>query len=268
MNLGILNFSYFILALFITSCAEDDIREIYIEEDKYVGNISFIDGDTIFEGSVQHFVDDELYGVYNYHNNVLDGESLLFHSNGKISVRTNYFFGIQNGDYIIYDTFGNIIHKSYNYYGRTLGGIYYYSDNIVRKYRFNSFDGFNIYNAIYKYNGRDTVLEEGNLLNYLTNIIQDNGTYKIDLFLYLINPNHKELTYKIEKCDLITNDTMTVYQVNSAKYGVPFVTIKLDLPKKNEKYLIRGEAYYPKYDTIVDFIEKEHMVIDIPKVSQ
>lgn len=217
------------------------------------GNISVVNGDTIFEGQIQYYdSSNKIVEVSEFQKNKRNGESVVFYPNGHVRQISTYIAGYKNGQSIAYNNVGKIVKKNNKYFGLDMGPVEFYQNDSLRAYEFLSVDGYPIYRA--EYDSGKGLLETGRLLCYVSTFSDDNKFRRIKIFLYLINPPGKALTYKIFDADLKSRDTFLVNTFNSDQQT--FAIFYVNLPKKNHKYLFKIEALYSNSGRVVENILK------------
>jgi hypothetical protein len=252
-----------ILLLALIACKEGE-KEIKKGEYTLKGNITIKDKDTIFEGPISYINKlGKVETIATYANDSLHGPYKNFFPDGSVEWETNYYYGLENGFARQFDSAGKIMAKNYNHFGRRLGSTYYYSAGNIYKYRFFTLEGAYVYWC--DYINSDSMDESSRLLNYVTNYIQVYGEMKIELFIYLVNPPHKRITFKIFDVDTRTNDSTLVTEIPTFKSDDQFREIYLDILKPEHKYTVTGEAFYPKENiTIRDILRAEEKELVLP----
>ncbi|MFN0082451.1 MAG: toxin-antitoxin system YwqK family antitoxin [Ferruginibacter sp.] len=187
-----------VILIFLTeSC--DYNNEIRISKGDFdlVGN--FIN-DTIPNGLIKFYDKyNKLAAIRNYKNGLPDGISINYFQNGFVNDSCNYLNGYQNGFNCIYDSLGNLTKRTYYIYGKQIGPVYTYnSSNLITEYSFNNFENDILYYYSYDSNTKKEYFPNDKfLLKATTEEITSNGEDGINVFLYLIQPPHLKLNYKI-----------------------------------------------------------------------
>lgn len=255
-----------IVIVFFEAC-QNDTRVITEGEYTVKGNIKITSNDTLFEGPIEYYnKKGQIVSSSNFHYNYLNGLYRTYYDNGKVELESNYYYDKEHGESKVYDSTGKIIFKNNYYYGRELGSTYNYQNDSVYYYRFLSFDGWELYSCRYNKDSAAAIIENGSLLNYITNYKDVGGVTKIELFIYLVNPPHKKITYKIFDIDLDKADTSLVSKITVYDSADQFKILYLDVPKPQHKYYFKGDAFYPKENvTIENILEEKERDLRLPR---
>ncbi len=242
-------------SLYYLSCKnEPHTKRIGYGEYSIEGDIKIAGKDTIFNGPISYYDKaGSLMAIVNFKDNKINGKAVDYYRNGKLKQEEEYENGVKNGITRVYDSTGKII-SEINYFSGLMAGSQttFHSDSAY-VYKFVNLEDWPLYSCTYENN---QAVERGNLLNYFTHYIESNGEKKIQLFIYLLNPPHKEITYKLYYKDLKSNDSIVV---QSLSYHDGFFQIlQLDIPKADHKYFFGVEAFYPKENVKVKDILKDY----------
>jgi antitoxin component YwqK of YwqJK toxin-antitoxin module len=238
----------FVCVLFL-SC-KHRIREI--EYGNYVlkGNIQVIGKDTIFDGPIEYFNSHgRIVSRINYSDNKKNGKEISFYANGIPSQESNFYYDYENGISKLYDSMGRLVQQKTYYHGIPVGSIEEFRMDTFYSYRFENFEGIPLYRCQYDTFGK--IVESGNILNYVTNYGIIDGVEKVTVFLYLVDPPHKKISYKLFDVNLQNKDTILMKTVKSSTTSAPFAIIYLNIPPKNHKYHFEVEAFYPKENVLL-----------------
>ena len=229
------------------------------------GDVTIHDKDTTLNGKIDFYDSSgSLRFSQFYKNGFLDGMGKEFYKNGKIRQVVNYKCGVQNGLLTDYDINGRISISSNYFYGLRAGPQVSYVDDDPLEFKFGSLENITLYKC--RYINDSTIIEDGSLLNYLTKYIKKNNSLKIDLFIYIIEPPHKMLTYKIFDKNIETGDSSIVQELNW-KNGF-FSEVSLDTLLQKHKYFLTIEAYYPKQKkTFYNVLKEEKRELYIPTID-
>lgn len=189
----------FILFIIHSSCTYNNKKQKKIKKGEYtlVGN--FIN-DSIPEGIIKFFdTKGNLHSIKKYNCGLLDGESIIYYSNGKLLSRVNYEEGKEMGFKSIYDSSGHLIYKSNFFYGQEIGSVYSYDTlKNVTEYSFNNFEDDLLYYCSYDSIGKTyTYPGDKFLIKANTSEVSVNGKDGVNVFLYIFNPPKLSLNYSI-----------------------------------------------------------------------
>lgn len=257
-------YSFFILVFVISCRSSDDIKSIKKGDYILEGGIWVKGNDTILNGEVRTYRigDGKLLAKATYKQNKKDGELVEYYDNGKVFSRSEFVNDIQSGATMVLDSNGAKLQQSYFYYGLPVGPVIDYKNSKESKFRFITFDGIELYNCEYK--SPDQILEQGRLLNYSINSFLDENQLRLSIFLYLISPPHKKLTYNIFDKNIKTGDSLLVF--SWAYDSIPFKKFTLDVPKEGHEYLWDIEAFYPFQGTrIKNILSQRDRSLEIKK---
>jgi hypothetical protein len=225
----------------MVSC-KNKMNEIKVGGYKIRGHIEVIKNDTIFEGPIEYYdSSNTLVEIAEFHKNKRQGYSTAYYPNGKILQITTYLDGYKNGGSVTYDILGRISQKSNCYNDLDMGSVEFYKYGSLKVYSFLGFDGNLIYRG--EYDSAKGLLETGRLLYYVSSFSDDDNKRRIKVFLYLISPPGKALTYKIFDTDTKSKDTLLLYTFRKIDFK-EFTTFYLDLPRENHKYFFEVKAFY------------------------
>jgi len=231
-----------LFSVLFTHCISSDYKAIKKDNLILEGNISFKGQDTIFQGPIKtrNANDNILISVTNFENNKRNGPYTEYYSSGKIYSSSVYDNDLLDGKSYVYDTMGNRIYESYLYKGLHVGPVKYYNNDKIDRYHFETFEGEYLYQCEYK--SSKEILEQGNLLNYVAKYENDDNVLKLSVFLYLISPPHKRVTYKLYDKNKSSHDSVLVFSWFSDT--IPFKEFVVEAPKEGHIYLWNLEAYY------------------------
>ena len=236
------------------SCKTDLSTKIAYGQYFIEGNIKIIGQDTILNGHITFYDSTgNLVFITNYKDGIMNGLSKEFYKNKKIKQEVNYFYGIQHGITKDYDSTGEIIYQTNYFHGLKSGSQLSYRNDSCKLYAFSNFEDYILYSC--NYINDSTIIETGGLLNYITYPIRVDSSNKIELFLYLIDPPHKKITYKLYDKNLQNQDSILVKQL-SAQDGF-FSDLQVDRPTEGHKYYFTIEAFYPKQNKLFKNILRE-----------
>jgi len=237
-----LKIRYLFLTLSILSCANDLRSKKIIYRNYYVkGDITFSGKDTVFNGPIEYYdKEGDLMSIINFKENSINGKAIDFYKNGKPKQEEEYSCGVKNGITKAYDSSGRIISEINFFAGLVAGRQIVYKSDSSYFYKFVNLEDWPLYSCRYENN---QAIENGNLLNYFTHYKEIDGIMKLELFIYLIDPPHKKLTYELYDKDIKKNDSTIVHSFTQ-NLGF-FQKIQLDIPKENHKYFFQVESFYP-----------------------
>ena len=260
-----------LLFIFIALYACNGDREIsQIKQGDYImkGTIKLVNGDTILDGTIKYFdLTGKLSSIINYNNNERDGAFIDYYGNGKISQRATYSRGKLNGVTQFFDSTGKIIYEVNCFYGIEVGAKKTFFNDTFKVYRFTNFEGLDLYRC--RWDSVHKIVERGNLLNYVTNyyLDRDEEKLKLSLLIYLINPPHKRITYKLYDKNSSSGDSTLIYE-GSSKDGF-FQKVYFDPPKEMHKYLWNVEAYYPTENILIqNVLSEDERLLKLPSARE
>ena len=231
----------FLILEFIYSCHSDK-KEISIGGYFMRGKINISNGDTILDGPIEYLnKNKDLRTLITYSHNKKDGRYLDYYPNGSLRQTANYSNDKENGFIRYFDSTGKLYYESNYYYGIEVGSIFSLKNGKPEKFRFLNFEGIELYRC--EFNSTNPPLESGDLLNYVTQYNSNEDSLKLSIFLYLVNPPHKHLTYRLYDKNLLSSDSAIIYEIKSD--SSIFKKILIGPPKQNHLYLWDVEAYYP-----------------------
>jgi antitoxin component YwqK of YwqJK toxin-antitoxin module len=250
---------------FILACGSDsESKQIKYGEFIVKGNIKIKDHDTIFDGPIEYFdTTGKLSTIINYSSNIKNGEFIDYYSNGKISQKAYYSQGNLHGIADFFDSSGKVIYESNSFYGIEVGPIKSFSEDTFKLYRFKNFEGVDLYRC--GWDSSKKIIEGGSLLNYVTNYFMDldEGKLKMSLFIYLINPPHKHITYKLFDKNINAGDSTVIFKASS-KDGF-FQKVYFDPPKDGHKFLWDVSAFYPSENILLkNILNEEERMLKLP----
>lgn len=190
------------LCLFISACSEKKERTIHKGDYDLTGN--FIK-DTILDGAIKFYdTAKKLVAIRWYSNGILNGNSMSYYRNGNIHDSSFFINNNKNGFNYIFDSLGHLVYKANYYYGKQIGPVFTYNmSNEILEYSFNNFEDDILY-----YYSYDTLNKKANypddkyLIKVNTTETIEDGHEGVKVFLYIFNPPHLKLTYKICQFDL------------------------------------------------------------------
>ena len=248
----------------MVSCSnKNKLSEISLGGYKVKGNIEVVKNDTIFAGPIEYYDSSgNLAERSEFHENKRQGLSTAYYPNGKVWQTKTYLDGYENGESITYDILGRITQKANSYYDLDMGSEEFYKYGSLTVYRFLSFEGYPIYRG--EYDTAKGLLETGRLLFYVSSYSDSDYKQRIKVFLYLMSPPGKALTYKVFDTDMKAKDTLLLYAFKKTDFK-EFTTFYLDLPKENHKYFFEVEAYYSnKQKTVNNILKPEDCDMVMP----
>lgn len=256
--------SIYLLSLAFACGNKSKIKEIEYDGYTVKGNINFTNHDTIFEGPIEYFdKNGKLSTVINFTNNKRDGEYIDYHSNGKISQTANYSQGELHGIIKLFDSSGKLFYQANYFHGVEMGDRKKISKDTFSSYTFKSFEGLDVYKC--GWDSKNKIVENGGLLNYVTNYYMDPDVNKMKLsvFIYLINPPHKKVTYLLFDKNMNTGDSSLIH-TTSAKNGC-FEKFYIEPQAENHRYLWDVQAYYPTEKiTLKNILKEEERPLILP----
>jgi hypothetical protein len=239
-----------IVCLSFYSCI-DNVKK----QKKQLGQITieaYFDKDNRINGEAKYFdAKGVLISFINYNNGVKNGISKNFFSTGKIMDSVYFINGFQNGYHYVYDSSGNLVYKDFYYNNHALGPQFFYKQNIIDRFVFNSFERKELYSSVYDSAGKFSN-SRGDILNVNTFPVDSNGVKKLGLFTYLLNPPGMNIKYGLGIINNANNsDRKEIIEFNSSHIFIDtilskningwsyFVYANLQLPHTGEKkYLI------------------------------
>lgn len=232
-----------LISLFIISCKQN-IHRIEYEGNYVEGNIEIVGRDTIFNGPIKYYdSSNHLLAIQNFENGLKNGRGIRYSSNGIDSMKNYYYYGLQHGQSYYYHL-GKLEMCTYYYYGRQMGPRIYNNNDNPYYFRFSDFNQTVLYECKYV---KDSVsFENGSLTKYITDYIEENGVEKLHLFIPIIEPPGKKVSYILYNADLKTNNASLVKEFSS-KDGF-FQDAILSMPDSNHRYFLRTEVYVVKKD--------------------
>lgn len=239
----------------LSACNQKKVKKIRLDEFIVEGDIKFIGKDTLFADTIKYFNEEgKLVFKSNYVNNKLEGLSLEFYPNGIIKSEASYLSNELHGIAKNYDSMGNLVNSANFFHGLQAGGQMDYIGQFDSLYTFSSLESYRLYNS--EYQNDSTCIEDGHTLNYSVSPVNENGTMKYQVFVYVVEPPHKKLTYKIFDKNLVSGDSTLLAESSGGDNF--FFIVKLSEPKKGHKYFFSVSAYYPiQNKTIENIIEED-----------
>ena len=227
------------------------------------GDIKIVGKDTILNGVINFFDSTEkLKMIVEFKNSAKNGSYRDFFQNGNISQEINFADDKENGLYKVFDTSGKLISTMNYFYGVPIGGATKFGVDTFTVYNFFNFEGVNLYRC--DWNAKDRIVEYGQLLNYVTSYENVGDDLKLVIFLYLIDPPHKKIFYKLFDISNENKDSVLVYQGNSQNSF--YERVYLNPPEKGHVYVWRLDAFYPKQNIWVnDLLKGEHSLLAMPR---
>lgn len=257
-------FTAFFILLFCSNCKENDEKEIQWNNLTARGKIELINGDTVFNGLIRIYnSDSNLISLANYVKNKKEGKSEYFFSNGIKSEETYYESDLKNGVRKLYDSTGKLIESKNFYFGRAMGDLTIYNAKLdtFRLYKFSNFEGIELYSCYWNENSK--IVESGNFLIATSKYHLIDDSLKLSIFLYIVNPPHKQFKYELIYKNLLTNDSASIFKVSSGR--AMFKEFIIDKPKENYVYLWKVDAYYPSENiTVYDILNKADAQLILP----
>ena len=246
-----------IMTSVICSC-RTKIREIRYSDHIEKGNISISKDDTVYDGLIECLsLDRKVITLITYSNNQEEGKYVDYYKNGNVCQSLNYARGLKSGIMKFYDSTGKLYFRTNYYYGIEMGPLLEINDEKQKKFRFVNFEGLELYRCVYDSDYYNKAPQEsGNLLNYVTRYIRIDGELKLSVFLYLIAPPHKYLTYKLFDKDTISGDSSLI--ISCKADTVFFRNMELDMPSQGHVYLWSVEAFYPNNNISVHDVLNEN----------
>ncbi len=230
------------------------------------GDIQISGTDTSLEGAIETFDSAKrLVEVANYHDNKIQGKRVIYYSNGKPKQQSYYTSGQKAGKTTVYDSLGMVLEKVHFWNDRPLGSEELYKNGSLETYRFVSFEGIPLYRV--RYNDPAGLKETGSPLFYVSNFAQDaeNGQTQIEVFLFLMNPPDRRLTYRLFDTDTVRKDT-TYLETIKADSAQEFADFYLKLPVKDHKYFFEIEAFYPRIGvTVKNILRPDELDLIMPQ---
>lgn len=132
---------YFVSLYFLfVSCQSGKVRSVVVGED--VTAEGRIAADTTFDGLIKFFdtKTNQLIEERNYVKGIQSGSDVIYNKNGLISFKSEFANNKQNGYSYRFDSGGNLVEKSYNYYGLNVGGSAKYYNGSVKEFYFCDLD--------------------------------------------------------------------------------------------------------------------------------
>lgn len=124
----------------LAACQSSPIRAVNLGDGTTAeGRIS---PDTVFDGPIKFYdaTSNQLIERGNYMNGIKIGMDTIYNKNGTIASKADFADGKQNGYSFHFDSNGNLVQKSYNYYGLNVGSSVNYIKDSVKEYYFYDFD--------------------------------------------------------------------------------------------------------------------------------
>jgi|694.fasta_scaffold56833_4 hypothetical protein len=186
-----------IIFFWFQSCKANKEKRIHIGDFDLVGN--FV-SDTVPNGTIKFYDTlNKLVAIRNYTRGVLNGNSMGYYNNGNVHDSSFFIYDFKNGYDYLFDSLGYLKYKANYFFGKQIGPVYTYDrlKNVI-EYSFNNFEDDILY--YYQY---DTVIKKANypddkfLIKASTSEYIRDGQEGVKIFLYLFQPPHLKLSYKI-----------------------------------------------------------------------
>jgi hypothetical protein len=129
-----------LISCLFAACQSRNIRSVNLGDGvRAEGRIT---DDTTFDGVIKFYdgKTNQLIEVGNYVNGIHNGFDTIYNKNGSIAYSADFSGDKQNGYSYHFDSAGNLIEKSYNYYGLNVGGSINYLNDSVKEYYFYDLD--------------------------------------------------------------------------------------------------------------------------------
>jgi hypothetical protein len=175
-----------------------------------------------------------------------EGEAKMYYYNGRLKSKVYYSNDLVHGDFISYDSTGNVWTKGYYYKGKAVGPLYYYTNNKLLLYNERDFDG-NVYYVL-KYDsvtGR-LIKEEGVAMSPHTRIDSTEGINKYELLFCYAEPE----IYK-NSITVLFNSQPVSFERQTGHVGrFVFSCTKYDTVQIKVKAELRGDRYINIRDSV------------------
>jgi hypothetical protein len=130
-----------------------------------------------------------------YRSGIKDGLCIDYFPDSRVRDSSNYTSSLKNGLHYLYDSTGNLIYQGYYFFGRQMGGEFFYKYGKPIAYLFHDFEGKNIYSC--KYDSIGMSAYTGELININLYKLSEDETPHYGLFLYLISPPDVKVKYTL-----------------------------------------------------------------------
>ena len=240
---------------FLLGCFGNKEKTIHKGDFDLVGHFM---NDTILNGAVKFYdKSQKLVAIRTYSNDILNGYSTTYHSNGNTHDSVIFINNSEIGFNYIFDSLGHLIYKANYFYGKQMGPVFTYSANKIVEYSFNNFEGDILY--FYSYDTatkKEYYPSDKFLIKAGTTEVSVNGKDGITIFLYIFTPPHLRLKYKICQLDFENKIVDSLIIPQSKFYYETFY----NKPGNNSKLAI----VVNKYDSLT---QKENVIMEYLKTS-
>ena len=253
---------YLFIGFLISGCTSSDATKTLRYNGLVIkGNIQTDKKDTVFIGPIEYYdLSGRMISKVNYKGNKKFGIDSQYSSTGTLKQETNYFYRDENGVNKIYDDSGHLISTGNYFHGLVAGPQLQFKQDSIFFFKFVNFENWELYSCRF-IDGQ--AIEKGNLLNYITHYVLVDGKKQLKIFIYLINPPHKELTYTLYKKNLTTGDSVVITSINGKQNF--YDDFNIDLPSDKERLYFNVKAYYPKEDiTVPNILQKNQEDLRLP----
>lgn len=229
---------YITICLLCIGCnSRAKLKEIILGDEKVVGNIS---KDTVFNGTILFFnkKTNELISESNYVDGNLEGKSIDYYPNGKVSSIANYRDDKLHGEMILFDQTGNRIKKENFYYNIRVGESINYKDKNVSQYNFFSLDGDLLFYLNYdsirnrkitEYKKSFFFFHKRKYANFSSGPLTDSLT---EVFLYMPSPPLFNFSYYLVRIDSSFQKENVIQHLNNSEPWIVIDNLKVDLDEK------------------------------------
>jgi hypothetical protein len=232
------------ISCLLAACQSSHIRSINL------GNGVTAEGrigpDTVYDGPIK-FYDakaNRLIEEGNYVNGIKSGTDIIYNRNGTIASKAGFADGKQNGYSFLFDTSGNLVQKTYSYYGLNVGASVNYSNDSVKEFYFYGLDeNVLMYLNYDSIKGKKLGEIQSKLFFFHDTYYQpyhNQGTYQ-DLksfFVYTPNPPKFDFKYSFVLVDSAFKVLSVLNQIsNSQPWSIINIDWKSDHP--NQKLALR-----------------------------
>jgi antitoxin component YwqK of YwqJK toxin-antitoxin module len=183
-----------ILTLVILSC-KDNLKISEKKIGEQLVRAKFFN-DSLIEGEAKIYKNNRLTAIEHYSRGLRNGCAVSFYPDGKVYDSVNFINGLENGNYYVFDSLGNIAYTAYYFNGRKIGPETYYDNGTVSEYFFNSFEKVNVYYSSYDFSGK-LVKYKGRLINTQIYSAFKDGELANGVFVFFVRPPKERIIYQL-----------------------------------------------------------------------
>jgi hypothetical protein len=226
----------------LAACQSRHIRSINL------GNGVIAEGrigaDTVLDGAVKFYdiKSNQLIEEGNYVNGIKSGADIIYNRNGTIASKAEFADGKQNGYSFHFDTSGNLVQKSYNYYGLNVGASVNFINDSVKEFYFYGLDeNVLMYLNYDSIKGKKLGEIQPKLFFFHDTYYQPYDDHDMSLksfFVYTPDPPKFDFKYSLVLVDSSFKVLSVLNQIsNSRPWSIINIDWKLELP--NHKLALR-----------------------------